>query len=128
MKHLFSSLLAITLFATASLADGVMSLGGSEWGEGQDSKVVIQFSADGKVSGNLGCNRFFGTYKQDGDKLTFGAVGSTRMMCPEAQMKTEARVSAALSSTSQAQISHLKLVLEDDKGTALLNLQRRDFD
>ncbi len=90
-----------------------MSLGGSEWGEGQDSKVVIQFSADGKVSGNLGCNRFFGTYKQDGDKLTFGAVGSTRMMCPEAQMKTEARVSAALSSTSQAQISHLKLVLED---------------
>ena len=33
------------------------------------------------------------------------------MMCPEAQMKTEARVSAALSSTSQAQISHLKLVL-----------------
>ena len=76
MKHLSASLLAMTLFATASFADGVMSLGGSEWGEGQDSKVVIQFSADGKVSGNLGCNRFFGTYKQDGDKLTFGAVGN----------------------------------------------------
>jgi putative lipoprotein len=34
-----------------------------------------------RVSGSGGCNRFFSNYKLDGDKLSFGQVGSTMMAC-----------------------------------------------
>lgn len=30
-----------------------------------------------------GCNRFFGSYESSGESLTFGALGATRMACPE---------------------------------------------
>jgi len=47
-------------------------------------KAHILFNADGKqVSGSDGCNRYFGAYSQDGQKLTFGMMGTTRMSCPE---------------------------------------------
>ncbi len=119
------------VLAISALADGVMSLAGSEWGEGQDQgplAVMVKFEPGNKVWGRLGCNRFTGTYKQDGFALSFGPMASTRMACPEAAMKTEARVSAALMAARQADIGHLKLVLQDDKGKELLTLQRRDFD
>ena len=41
----------------------------------------IRFETD-RVSGNDGCNNFFGGYARDGNKLTFGLLGSTRMACP----------------------------------------------
>ena len=112
-------------------ADGVMSLAGSEWGEGTVTgpfEVMVKFEQNNKVWGRLGCNRFTGTYTQDGAALTFGPLATTRMACPEPNMKTEARVSAALTATRQADISHLKLVLRDEAGKELLALQRRDED
>jgi len=127
---LLSAVFAASLFSAVH-ADGVMSLAGSEWGEGSDTgkfAVMVKFEPRNKVWGTLGCNRFTGTYAQDGYKLTFGPLASTKMACPEPQMKTEMRVSAALTATSQADISHLKLVLQDASGKALLSLQRRDFD
>lgn len=36
-----------------------------------------------KVVGNTGCNNFGGTYTQDGDKLTFNLVLSTKKSCPQ---------------------------------------------
>ena len=112
-------------------ADGVMSLAGSQWGEGPVAgpfEVMVKFEQDNKVWGRLGCNRFTGTYTQDGAALTFGPLATTRMACPEPNMKTEARVSAALTATRQADISHLKLVLKDDVGKEILALQRQDAD
>ena len=123
-----STVLAVFLVSSVALADGVMSLVGSEWGEGNGDGVMMKFEPGNKVWGRLGCNRFTGTYAQDGYKLTFGPLASTKMACPVAQMKTEMRNSAALAATHQADISHLKLVLQDAGGKALLRLQRRDFD
>jgi hypothetical protein len=128
IRRIFFTVALSCLYATAALADGVMSLVGSEWGEGQGDGVMVKFEPGNKVWGRLGCNRFTGTYAQDGYKLTFGPLASTKMACPEPQMKTEMRVSAALTATSQADISHLKLVLQDGAGKILLTLQRRDFD
>ena len=45
-----------------------------------DSQPTIAFE-DGKVSGTPGCNRFFGSYTQDGAKLEFGMMGTTEMAC-----------------------------------------------
>lgn len=44
----------------------------------------------GKVSGNVGCNSFRGTYTVAGDKITFSPMLSTMMACvPEVIMTQE---------------------------------------
>ena len=69
----------------------VPELGGSEWvidglgGVGLVSgrEPTLAFSADGRISGTTGCNRFFGSYTQDGAALTFPGTGMTKMACME---------------------------------------------
>lgn len=48
--------------------------------------------ADGKVSGTAGCNRISGSYMTQGGEIQFGAIASTRMVCPEKQMAQEAKL------------------------------------
>jgi heat shock protein HslJ len=130
MKQLFCILLAGVLTVTAVMADGVMSLAGSEWGLGPDAAkgVTVKFEPGGKVWGRLGCNRFTGTYKQDGVALAFGPLATTRMACDQEKMKTEQMMSEVLIATQLADVTHLKLVLRDSTGKELVTLQRRDFD
>lgn len=122
------AVLAVLLTSAVARAEGAMLLTGSEWGEGEDLSVMVKFEPGNKVWGRLGCNRFTGTYVQDGTALRFGPLATTRMACPAPAMKTEARVSAALTATRKASITHLKLVFRNAKGRRLLTLQRRDFD
>ncbi len=42
----------------------------------------LRFEAE-RVSGNDGCNNFFGGYTLDKNSLKFGLLGSTRMACPQ---------------------------------------------
>lgn len=128
LKRIICTALLSAGLATIAYADGVMTLAGSEWGEGQGDGVMVKFEPGNKVWGRLGCNRFTGTYTQEDYKLVFGPLASTRMACPEPAMKTEQRVSAALTATREADISHMKLVLKDGAGKDVLVLQRRDFD
>jgi heat shock protein HslJ len=47
--------------------------------------IIIEFSNEKKmVSGNAGCNRFFGTITTDAkNAIEIGKLGSTKMMCAE---------------------------------------------
>lgn len=67
---------------------------------GQDyGRASIKFDiAEKKVSGNTGCNNFFGTYSVTGnDQIQFGAMGSTRMAClDEETNKTEQKMLSLL--------------------------------
>ena len=36
-----------------------------------------------RVAGNDGCNNFSGPYKRDSERLNFGLLASTRMICPQ---------------------------------------------
>lgn len=55
-----------------------------------NSDIYIQFNeAEKKVNGRGGCNRFFGNYDMDGDKLKFSPIGATRMACPDLQTESE---------------------------------------
>lgn len=55
-----------------------------------NSEIYIQFNeAEKRVSGRGGCNRFFGNYEMDGDKLKFSPMGATRMACPDLQTENE---------------------------------------
>lgn len=51
--------------------------------------VSLSFDEDGRVSGSSGCNRYFAGYKVDNNKMTFGPVAGTKMMCGPAAMNVE---------------------------------------
>jgi heat shock protein HslJ len=77
--------------AVASAANP-KSLAGTEWGfPGEVGKTArfIQFRSDGKVGGSTGCNRFNGSYSQDGYALTIGTPATTRRACLPDVMKRE---------------------------------------
>jgi len=61
-----------------------------------------------------GCNRFFGSYETSGRSLTFGAMGATRMACPEG-MDQEQELFTVLGSTTRYEIHGSKLLLFADK-------------
>src|SRR5690349_16384298 len=48
-----------------------------------------------QVSGSGGCNRMFGVYELNGDKLRFSGVGSTKMAC-KGSMETETQFLGSL--------------------------------
>ncbi len=55
-------------------------LNGAKLPEGVKIIPTMQF-IKGRVSGNAGCNRFFASYKADGDLLKIEKIGSTMMAC-----------------------------------------------
>ena len=72
--------------------------------EGMREAHVILASAESRAHGFAGCNNFFGGYLIDGDTLTFSAMGSTMMACPEG-MDTEQAFLSALGKTTRYTIS-----------------------
>ena len=60
-----------------------------------------------------GCNRFFGSYETSGRSLTFGAMGATRMACPEG-MDQEQEFLTVLGSITRYEIHGSKLMLFAD--------------
>ena len=65
-----------------------------------DSMVSVTFNPDGKAAGHGGCNRWFGSWRRDGNALTFSQLGSTRMACTQALMHQEAVFLSALQEAS----------------------------
>ena len=53
---------------------------GNEISVPEGHSPYLAFLADKKISGETGCNRFFGDYTAKGKNLTFTNVGSTRML------------------------------------------------
>lgn len=59
---------------------------------------------NGEARGHGGCNRFFGDYRLEGERLGFSALGSTRMACPDV-METEQAFLDALGRTTRYVVS-----------------------
>lgn len=53
------------------------------------SHLTVTLGEDGRAYGTAGCNHWFASYSRDGDRLSFGAAGSTRKMCAPALMEQE---------------------------------------
>lgn len=104
-------------------------LTGVEWRRVDDEHAsphggTITFGEDGRAAGFAGCNRWFATVTRQGDQLSFGQAGLTRMMCPELQMAAERRFIAAISATRGYRIEGELLFLTDDAGAVLARFQR----
>jgi heat shock protein HslJ len=85
------------------------------------TKVTLDFSNDGQISGNAGCNHYFASSTLKGTTITIGPAGSTEMYCVTPGVMDQE--SAYLSLLSQAKIITLTvdtLILSDTKGTPIL--------
>src|SRR5690554_5220129 len=62
-------------------------------------KATIKFElSESRVSGNAGCNNFFGSYTLDGENINFSQMGATKMACMDEQAnKTETELLQILS-------------------------------
>ena len=76
---------------------------------GKEAHLVLE-ATEFRVRGFSGCNSFFGQYTLDGEKLTFSALGSTMMACPEG-MEQEQAFLGALGSTDTFKLNGLVLDL-----------------
>lgn len=111
-------------------AEAPASLDGSSWTlvEGMDVTIpddvamTIAFEA-GRASGSGGCNRFTGSYEQDGESISLGRVASTRMACDEEVMSAERAYLSALESVSSWSATGGVLVLSDSSNQALLRYE-----
>ena len=83
-----------------------------------DSKVTLNFSAEGQVSGNSGCNTYSGGYETSGDQLKIGPLASTRMFCekPAGVMEQEQQYLAALQNAATFEIAGDTLTMRDAGG------------
>lgn len=70
----------------------------------QTTELTANFEGD-RISGSGGCNRFTGSYQTDSNKLSVGALGSTRRACEEPVMNQEAKYLTALQGAQQYQVN-----------------------
>ncbi|WP_371919502.1 META domain-containing protein [Pseudomonas sp. SDI] len=74
------------------------------------SHLTLTLADDGRAYGNAGCNHWFAPYTLQGDKLSFGKVGSTRKLCAPALMEQERRFLQALEAVQRWDISPIEQV------------------
>ncbi len=83
--------------------------------------VTAIFGADGKLSGNAGCNTYNSTYTTDGDKITIGPLATTRMACEQAVMDQETNYLNALAEAATYSLGKGTLELRDAGGALLVD-------
>jgi putative lipoprotein len=79
-----------------------------------NSQATITFNEDGTLTGNSGCNGFGGSYKVDGDQITFSGLVSTLMACEEPLMTQEGSVFKVLDGTASYKIDGDALTLTNN--------------
>ena len=91
-----------------------------------DVDTSIIFGEDGTISGNVGCNSFGGDYKVDGNKITFGPISSTLMMCTDTAIgDQETAVLNTLTGTMTFVIDGDTLTLTSADGSSVIMLARK---
>jgi heat shock protein HslJ len=77
----------------------------------------LRIDEDGKAAGNLGCNQFSARATVHGDRITFGALRTTRMACAPDRMDFERTLARILTTgTLVAKADKAKLTLTDGDG------------
>jgi heat shock protein HslJ len=71
----------------------------------------LEFTTDGKVGGNVGCNSLSGNYIISGDKIQVSNLSTTLMACADPLMQQEQSVSAVLNGAEKFTIEGTKLTL-----------------
>ncbi len=135
----FAILAVIAALVSVALSTGskaAATLAGSEWRpievegaaiEGAP-EVFLQFRGEGKVTGHGGCNRFFGSFTLDGDRIEFGPFGATRKACPQPVMDREREFLDTLEKTTTFVRDRIRLSLFDSACNVAMKLIQTDPD
>ncbi|MFE7515633.1 META domain-containing protein [Streptomyces sp. NPDC057540] len=114
---------AAPLRGTTWKIDGLVSGGtASSLPAGSEAKARFVLGADGRVTGNLGCNNFSATARLDEKARTLtveGPAATTRMMCTSPQMKLETKLYELLDGPLTYRLNHRTLTLTDASGEGL---------
>jgi heat shock protein HslJ len=120
--------------ATSSRPEETLNLAGTAWlAEDIDGRGVmdilqstLRFETSDQVSGMAGCNRFFGSVSIDGDAISFGALGATRMACPAAITDQEDRFLKALANARRFETKNGLLFFFGDGTATLIRFSRKE--
>ncbi|MEM8858248.1 MAG: META domain-containing protein [Chloroflexota bacterium] len=116
------------------MAEEMIELNGTNWklvsydqGGAQASvmdgtEITLSF-VDGQVTGNSGCNNFFGSYTQEGETVKFENLGTTRKACEADIMDQENAFIEVLSAADGATINDGSLNMRS-AGAATLVLEK----
>jgi putative lipoprotein len=122
MRPVFAALmLAACASSPVELTEGVPAeLSDTQWMRIDDEDAgphfpVIAFDSE-RAFGFGGCNRFFASIEHAGERIAFGPIGATRMMCAESSMQTERNMFNALERTRAFRIDGEVLTLLDNRG------------
>jgi heat shock protein HslJ len=130
--HMRAVLLALMLAACAqTTADAPHAIhpAGTSWIRVDDENAAphnptMEFNT-ASASGFAGCNRWFAGVTQDGEELSFGNVGTTRMACQaEPAAAAERNFLAALAATRYAHYDQDALVLLDAEQNQVARFER----
>jgi heat shock protein HslJ len=124
---LFGLVLAVGTACMAMSAE----LAGSEWRPNfvstsdlpAGAQMIVHFDPEGRISGNGGCNQFFGSYTVSGNTIRIGPLVSTRKGCPGLLLAETAFFATLEAAKSFAQDGD-NLVLFDASGTKLAQFER----
>jgi heat shock protein HslJ len=86
---------------------------------GADTGIRMAF-ADGKVTGDSGCNRFFGAARISDGKLLLGPIAASKRACIGPRMDSERALFEALRQLDQAFIVDGRLRLNTADGAELV--------
>ncbi len=104
----------------------VQDLAGTSWSlrsaESGGSTPTLEFDQEGRLSGSTGCNRFAGTYTQDGSKLRIQLGPVTKAACTSKDLQSqEERILAALPKVRTVEQSGRNITLADGDDQDLLS-------
>ncbi|WP_030685401.1 META domain-containing protein [Streptomyces globisporus] len=113
----------VPLRGTAWKVDGLVSGDtASSLPAGSGAKARLVIGADGRITGNLGCNGFSAVARVDEKARTLtveGPAATTRMMCTSPQMRLETKLYELLDGPLGYRLNHRTLTLTDASGEGL---------
>ena len=77
-----AALASVAIFALTGCSTQSDGAAGT-WGSAEPGQPQLVLDGSGKLSGTDGCNRLTGSWEQDGESVSFGAVASTMMACQD---------------------------------------------
>ncbi len=87
----------------------------------KDANAFIIFHLDeNKVSGNFGCNKFFGAVKINEKEILFDKLGATKMMCADEMNKIENGFMQQLPKANHYEVKGNQLLLYQKKSLLLV--------
>ncbi|PID87281.1 MAG: hypothetical protein CSB13_00225 [Chloroflexi bacterium] len=87
-----------------------------------DTVLKMEFLDDGTITGNAGCNRYFGPVSEDGENINIGPLSATLALCsePEGIMAQEQEFLVALQSAATYTIRDGVLDLRTAEGSTVV--------